>query len=1290
MNINLFVIRCLLTLGFVLSSLSINAQGHVSLAPQISSSDISVGDEFCIDFSLDNIELLGSIQFSLEYDESVLSFADFSSPVLPGFTGDNFNASTEGFITVSYDTPIDEYPNGFSVDAELIVFQVCFEAIGETAYTSISTSDNPVEFEVSSNGNLRKVQDSSVSLDIAAEETDCPFDGIKLELEETCGSSGYNVCVDVFADDFEGVVSKQYSIVYDPSVLTFTNAGDFLLSNLFPNNIANPFPGFITVSWSSDDLVNGTSFAGRQKIYEICFDIIEESTGSSSTYLSIGSTPTPMEAISNSLEELDVWRIDGKLDINIPDCANNGEPISSPSFNISDYEAVLGDLICIPVTVNDFSNILAFQYSISYDPSALTFVNTNLTGFPDLLDFNVSNPSEGILSVAWTSNSDLVNGVTVDDNTAVFELCFDVIGSNGWYPIDFTSNPSPMEVVNTSGQFLSADFNSGSVTITGQGSEFFTLELNDANGELGDVVCIDVTADNFEHILAMQFSIDYDETALAFNGIEGINLPDLTPANFGNPNPGDLTLSWFSSSDLINGATVPDGTTLFQVCFDVIGAEGVYPIEFSNSPSATEIIDAQSTTPISPQILLNGEVEIHDNPAAFSLEVSTESAQEGDNICLDVTANNFENILGMQFSINYDATALVYSGPGNINLDGITANSFFVTQPGSLTMSWFCSSDLINGATVSDGTAIFQLCFDVIGEEGNYPIEFSNSPISILIVDGLTSTAIDPLNLVNGEVEIQDSIGGTGDFTLDISTESVQQGETVCLDVTANNFENILGMQFSINYDATALVYSGPGNINLDGITANSFFVTQPGSLTMSWFCSSDLINGATVSDGTAIFQLCFDVIGEEGNYPIEFSNSPISILIVDGLTSTAIDPLNLVNGEVEIQDSIGGTGDFTLDISTESVQQGETVCLDVTASNFEHILAMQFSVAYDETALVFNGIESINLPDLLLTNFGNPSPGELVLSWFSNSDLINGATVSDGTTLFQICFDVIGGEGVYPVEFSNFPTPIEVIDAITKLGINPINLINGEVEIEGDNANFKLDLSEGTAVIGELVCLDVHAFEFNNIVSMQYGIEYDHTVLAFNSINNVNLVNCSPSNILNPEPGVITTSWLSNDLSSGSTIADGTSLYQICFDVIACTDFSAVNFSEDYLVSEISHDSGALIDYSFDNGGVHLGSLFGSDAEFGIQSNGLNKLYQNKPNPTSGNTTVAFTLKEESMVEFNVFTENGLLVQTFSGVYKAGHNEIEILDLNKPGVYYYTISAGDFYQGKRMIVVSK
>ena len=37
----------------------------------------------------------------------------------------------------------------------------------------------------------------------------------------------------------------------------------------------------------------------------------------------------------------------------------------------------------------------------------------------------------------------------------------------------------------------------------------------------------------------MQFSMDYDETALTYNSIQNINLVDLLPSNFGNPSPED-------------------------------------------------------------------------------------------------------------------------------------------------------------------------------------------------------------------------------------------------------------------------------------------------------------------------------------------------------------------------------------------------------------------------------------------------------------------------------------------------------------------------------------------------------------------------------------------------------------------------------------------------------------------------------------------------------------------------------------------------------------------------------
>ena len=775
MNIYFSTIRSLVVLALVLSSLSAKAQGFVSLDPQISSNDITVGDDFCVDFELLNIELLSSIQFSLVYDDALLSFSSFSSPVLPGFTDSNFNLISEGFIAVSYDPSISDYPNGLSIDSEVFVFQVCFEALAETEMTSISITDEPVVFEVTSNGTLRKVQGSSVSFDIMAEDIDCPFDGIKLEIEETCGSSGYNVCIDVFADDFEGVLSKQYSIMYDPSVLAFTNAGDFILPNLFTENIANPFPGFITVSWFSDDLIDGTSLDGKQKIYELCFDVIEEGTGSSSTYLSIGSTPAPMEAISNSLDEMDIWRVDGKLDINIPDCDNNGDPIGPLSFNISDYEVVSGSNICIPITVSGFSTINSFQYSINYDPLLLEFTSTNFVGFPGFTSSNINNVSPGAIGLSWDT-SDPSNGTTVLDNTVLVELCFDVIGSAGSTAVEFTCSPVPIEILNNMFEFVFADFNTGSVSIIGQGPEGFTLELSDTSGELGDVVCVDVTTSNFDNILGMQFSIDYDSTALNYVGVEGINLPDFFDSNVGNPSAGVLTLSWFSASDLVNGASVPDGTAIFQICFDVIGDVGVYPIEFTGKPSPIEVIDALTLTPINPVNLVGGEVEIEEieiGTGDLELDISTETAQNGENVCLDVTASNFENVLAMQFSIDYDEIALNYTGVEGINLADLTVASIINLSPGALSFSWFSNSDLINGATVPDGTAIFQICFEVIADDGVYPVEFRNSPTPIEFVDAITFSVINPVNLDDGGVNIVSFFNSDMDLNVDANSTNI-------------------------------------------------------------------------------------------------------------------------------------------------------------------------------------------------------------------------------------------------------------------------------------------------------------------------------------------------------------------------------------------------------------------------------------------------------------------------------------------------------------------------------------
>ena len=82
-------------------------------------------------------------------------------------------------------------------------------------------------------------------------------------------------------------------------------------------------------------------------------------------------------------------------------------------------------------------------------------------------------------------------------------------------------------------------------------------------------------------------------------------------------------------------------------------------------------------------------------------------------------------------------------------------------------------------------------------------------------------------------------------------------------------------------------------------------------------------------------------------------------------------------------------------------------------------------------------------------------------------------------------------------------------------------------------------------------------------------------------------------------------------------------------------------------------------------------------------------ELYQNKPNPVIESTIVSFNLSEAGSIQFDLYKENGVLVKSFSNEYEAGINEIQLDNLNEPGLYYYTISGQGFSLGKRMIVVA-
>ena len=106
-----------------------------------------------------------------------------------------------------------------------------------------------------------------------------------------------------------------------------------------------------------------------------------------------------------------------------------------------------------------------------------------------------------------------------------------------------------------------------------------------------------------------------------------------------------------------------------------------------------------------------------------------------------------------------------------------------------------------------------------------------------------------------------------------------------------------------------------------------------------------------------------------------------------------------------------------------------------------------------------------------------------------------------------------------------------------------------------GQFINAQVTFSINPALVdtttGSSICLDVEVQGFTDVLSMQYSINYDSTVLAFDSNQNFNLPGLNTTSFGNSSSGELTVSWVSTDLANGTSVADFTSIYQICFDVI-------------------------------------------------------------------------------------------------------------------------------------------
>jgi gliding motility-associated-like protein len=434
-----------------------------------------------------------------------------------------------------------------------------------------------------------------------------------------------------------------------------------------------------------------------------------------------------------------------------------------PTFNISSTDANPGQIIDVNFNVDNFSQLISVQFSVNWDPAVLQFrtiknFNPSVPGLsPAVFGATPAMTDDGYFTLGWIESS--ITPITIPDGSLFFTVEFEVIGApcdNS--PVAITNTPLEIEVAEDD-ENVGLIANNGAVNVPGTGcTENINIIGNSITGVCGGNACIQFTVENFQNVGVMQFSLVYNPAILQFD--EFRNFASLTSFNAGSTNlvaPGELRIVWTNSN--VENETLPDGTVLFEICFDVIGTGGQsstislgpsFPVLFSDIDGNEHEVNLTPAV-ITAQCQLEG----------FALITDTVCTMPNGLACFDVKINDFDDIIALQFSMNWDSNLFVFDHVEGFGIPGLDESGFGVpanpdVEEGELTVAWIDLS--LEGVTLPDLSTIFRLCLKAKGAAGsNSPVTFSANPLDIEVA---TLDSVLVYGLINGRGEIRQSCEG--------------------------------------------------------------------------------------------------------------------------------------------------------------------------------------------------------------------------------------------------------------------------------------------------------------------------------------------------------------------------------------------------------------------------------------------------------------------------------------------------------------------------------------------------
>ncbi len=794
------------------------------------------------------------------------------------------------------------------------------------------------------------------------------------------------------------------------------------------------------------------------------------------------------------------------------------------AVQLPDQNVACGQTITIPVTVENFTDLTTLQFSINWDVTDFSFNSAEITipdSQSDLANIGSSNAaSNGILTFSWLKAA----SATLSDGDTILLLSLDVAGNNfNTADIIFSDNSTvieasvaglPVEVITNNGTYTLQDIQQPVITCPSDQTSMVT----GTNSSISITDLTPITSDN-----CGVDTIRYELTGAT----TGFGMDDASNRQF---NIGVTTLSYIvedfkgnsnqcAATITVNNAVATDSLiiSLDDVLTSCTGIIAI-PIRVMGFDSITNLSmnldwDSDFFNFLSVGDFMLGGLSIGD----FDLD-QTATGMLGlnwSNVDPQVLAEG-----GSVFTLRLNINGLTNQSP--VNISGLSAqrNGVDFTASGvngTITVQDNTSPDLSCPANViieaplgEDNVAVSDIAPMVFDDCSNISVNYQLSGATILSgTDDASGTRFNiGTTMVTYEAVNQAGLSTTCTFDVTITepnptifTLAAQSktadcsAEDIAIDINVGAFTDILSNQFSINWDPDILTYTSHDNVHFS--TGINFGPSRAdmGIFTYSWF-DNDL-NGETLPNGMTLFTLHFKP-NNPGLTKIDFTDNTTPIEIsqkVDG-TPTVI-PYDLNSGMVMV-----------IDISPPTL-----ICPSDTI----------ITVNLDQTSAIVNDIapfvtDNCGLDSLYYTLTGaTTDTGDLSAS---------GTAFNIGTT--KVTYTAVDKGGNR--ENCSFDVRVTNPDAVL-------------IKIEDSTA----DCGE------EAFRVDVKADNFVNMLSLQFSLDWNESILMLDTIGNFGLPDLNIGNfgLSGSESGRITFSWFDGDLS-GETLPPDAVLFSMYFKVIS------------------------------------------------------------------------------------------------------------------------------------------